>query len=304
MFADCFVDTLVFHKVESTDIPLLKKYFDKDLSRSCDFTVGGVLLWKDYFSYELAEINDSLLLKGQDPSDGSYMFHAPVGNMEVDELITFARDYCRKQRSKGKILIPEYLDPSVLNDVDSNFEIEFDQSWMEYLYKVEQFTEFAGRKMEKKRNHLNYFIKNYSPYEVCEIKSEAIEDLVQFTLAFEAVHSDSPLELYESCQMIEGLRNWIDYNFDGILIRKEGRVLGYSFGEKVGDTFVLHAEKGNIKYRGIYQVLSSEMCKYCCRKYPEIKWLNREDDMGDEGLRKSKLSYHPQLLIGKKIVAI
>lgn len=211
------------------------------------------------------------------------------------ELIS---EYCISQGIDAMIIMTEEEQIGIDQPKESYFA-EYMPDYKEYLYDINKFCGFPGKKMEKKRNHLHYFKKNYSPYEFKAFGPADINDLIEFTLKFENNHNDSEISEYECEEIINVLRNYEKYPFEGILIRKEGRLLGYTFGEKSGDTFIIHAEKGDISYRGIYQAIASELAKYLADKYPEIKYLNREDDMGDESLRKSKESYHPCIYVHK-----
>ena len=188
---------------------------------------------------------------------------------------------------------------------DTNSQINDDrfiyQNWKEYIYDIEKFIHFSGKKMEKKRNHLNYFIRNYPHYTIEQIKLENIQELIEFTLKFEQGHIDSQLFKYESEQTCKVLSCYQIYPFEGILIRYNGYIIGYTLGEKIGDTFFVHIEKGDTGFQGIYQALSSHMAQFIQNEYPEVVLLNREEDMGYESLRKSKESYHPSLFINKKL---
>lgn len=98
------------------------------------------------------------------------------------------------------------------------------------------------------------------------------------------------------------LASYFVYGFTGIVIRIDGKVAGFTFGEPNGDTFFVHVEKGDIEYRGIYQALSSAMARLVRKLLPEVAYLNREDDMGFEALKSSKMSYHPILFIDKRLL--
>lgn len=290
-----------FRNVTVEDIPMLRRWFGMYPSRSCDFTVGGVLIWTAFYNYKIAEFCDSLLITGFDPDSGKQIFYQPPGPISPDRYKKIADEYCRETGTEYVMLYPEE------RHVESTAEIPEEEpgyirNMMEYLYEVERFASFGGKKMEKKRCHLHYFLNNFTPYEVEEINESNIDDLITFTLAFELSHSDSQLAQYEATQIVDLLRVYGKYPFIGIALRKDGRIIGYSFGECVGDTFSVHAEKGDIYYRGIYQALSSLMAQKVMQDYPQVKYLNREDDMGMESLRQSKLSYHPSLVIAKKIL--
>lgn len=289
-----------FKDFNINDIAKIKHYLELNNSRSCDFSVGGILIWADLFKYQYAELHDSLIIKGFIPERGLSIFYEPLGKMSHDELRNLVSEINKRSSSDFKIIKNEEIEcnpTDIIEDLDENYLPEF----KEYLYPIEKFCDFPGKKMEKKRNHLHYFQKNYYPFEIGEINKEITSKLIDFTKKFEFEHEKSVCSDYE-CQQIENVLDLYDmYPFEGIYISKDGEILGYSFGEIINDTFIIHAEKGNTAYRGVYQAIASEMAKLVALKYPQVRYLNREDDMGDEHLRQSKMSYHPTLFIQKRL---
>lgn len=290
-----------FHSVTSADIDMIANYFALYPSRSCDFTVGGVMIWAEWFGYKVAEAYDSLFITGRDPQSGLNIFYAPVGPYSIEQYTQIIEEYCEERNIERMIIIPSSVLPS--GDGDGRPQgTPFEESMTEYLYDIEKFVTFSGKKMEKKRNHLNFFKRNYSPVEVEEINSANAAELIAFTLEFNAKNSENDLADFDCRQVMDALAHFSDYPYEGIALRYEGKIIGYSFGEKSGDTYIIHAEKGNIEYRGVYQAVASELAKMVMGKYPDVRYLNREDDMGSEDLRKSKLSYHPSLYLAKKVI--
>ena len=287
---------LDFKPVTGNDIRLLNKYFTSFPSRSCDFSIGGTFMWTEYYGYEFAEFKNTLFLRGRDPESGETIYYSPLGMLPPETskrlIIKDAANF-----PKSRMLIP------IESDADTGIDLEnnCDEKLKEYLYPIERFLHFAGKKMEKKRNHLNYFLHNYENATVEKISTNNIEELINFTTRFSAAHEASDLSAYENLQTIKVLRDFGSYPFEGIAIRLNGEIIGYTFGEKIGDVFFAHVEKGNIEYRGIYQALASFMSQEVNKKYPDVKYLNREEDMGNESLRQSKESYHPTLLVNKSV---
>lgn len=285
------------------DIDSLKKYFEGSTSRSCDYSIVGVLLWQEYFHYRIAEVNDTLFVMGVIPDSETPLFYAPQGKMENHEAVLLIKEYLQSQNKSGLLIKYEECE-SEIQFIESDSNSCLQRDWMEYLYDIHKFETFAGKKMEKKRNHLNYFYNHYSGFEVEEISEKNVEDIIEFTEIFATSHKDVELALYESRHTLSILSNYKKYNQVGIAIRYEGVIIGFSFGEIVGDTLLAHVEKGNVEYRGIYQMLASQLCKTALSKNPDLKYVNREDDMGSEHLRQSKMSYHPDLFINKSLTRI
>lgn len=294
---------LRFRKISLSDIPLLENFFNRYPTRSCDFSVGGVLIWRDYFDYRLALYDNTLFIKGYDNNSGRTVYYSPVGDLDREKCLRLINEDAAIHTTPAVLLLNEetYGKPDAADDL---YGFEFMDDWKEYLYPAAAFLNFSGKKMEKKRNHLNYFTNNYTDVAIAPLREKDIPDLLAFTLKFKENHPDNNLFNYESDSTMEVLREFALYPFEGIVIRDAGKVIGYSFGERNGDTFIVHVEKGDTAYRGIYQALASAMTRRATELYPEIVLVNREDDMGNEYLRKSKESYHPSLYIRKRAVGI
>lgn len=294
---------LAFRKPTLGDIALLSDYFRRYPSRSCDYSVGGIMMWKDYFHYRIATYADSLFIKGFDADKGRVLYYRPCGTLNSDlALALINRD------AEGCCHPAVLISDSETSDIESEYIPEGFSGkitdWKDYLYPIANFFGFSGKKMEKKRNHLNYFMNNYGSAIVEPIGEENIDELIEFTLKFKQQHPDNQLFNYESDSTIETLRLFGLYPFSGIALRHEGNIIGFSYGEKSGDTFFVHVEKGDTGFRGIYQAISSFMARRINAEFPDVLFLNREDDTGNEYLRQSKLSYHPSSVVEKAFVEI
>lgn len=288
-----------FTQIDKSDIGLMMRYFERYPSRSCDYSICGTLMWSDMFGYEICESEETLFIRGYDAERDVYTYYTPIGSLDVNEAIGRIADYSESMEEDFEIIT--YTDIEA-DRADESGYTERERGMKEYLYPIDRFLHFAGKKMEKKRNHLNYFHNHWPQHEVKPITPADIPELLEFTERFMESHPDSDLFNYESSHAMMMLRDYEDYPFEGILIRIDGKIEGYSFGENIGDTFFVHVEKGNIDFRGIYQAVASEMAQYVAASHPATIYLNREDDMGDESLRQSKESYHPTLFVMKKII--
>lgn len=286
-----------FFRPEIRHIPLISNFFNKYPTASCDFSIGGIFIWKNLFDYHIALMEDTLIIKGYLPDKQLHVFFQPIGPMKFERFLFIIETYCLNNQIKGFIILNEY---EMIDDISlSSFQSQdYMPEYKEYLYPIIKFIGFPGKKMEKKRNHLHYFEKNFSPYIVKPIESNDIYDLIKFTEYFGA--DNTATGEYEQKEIIYSLKSFSLFPYTGIMIRKDDKILGFSFGEKIGNTFIIHAEKADISYRGSYQAIASELAKYIFNLFPDTVYLNREDDMGNETLRQSKESYHPSVYIHKR----
>lgn len=197
-------------------------------------------------------------------------------------------------------LVPFALTEELQRAFPGELKIEADRDNFDYLYKKENMIELKGRDLHKKKNHMNYFLKNYE-YEYRPLTSDMADDAMEFIAEFNArkdipPHERQLLEMEEKA--MQDVFNHIEeakYLAGSIYIN--GKLEALSVGGVINkNTVGVHIEKANINYRGLYQIINMEFCKHLPL---EIKYVNREEDMGLPGLRKSKLSYKPMKLVEK-----
>lgn len=183
------------------------------------------------------------------------------------------------------------------------FHLRTSRDGFDYVYAIDDLADLKGRKFQKKRNHVNRFRAEHPNFEVVPLTvcnmpmaQNMLNDWYIRRLD-EDPHGDYLLEniaLARACQNYEGLK------MEGILLMDAGRVLAVTMGSRMAnDTFDIHFEKAREDVEGAYAAVNCEFARYLRLKYPEVQFLDREDDMGLEGLRKAKLSYNPHHLIEK-----
>ena len=181
----------------------------------------------------------------------------------------------------------------------AEFTIERSDRTADYLYDGDALRELAGRKYSAKRNHISQFIRRYPDYEIVEIDAshlDACREIFELWCRERNCECDSP----ESCERYACdrlLDVWDELNLRGILLRVDGRFEAFTIGEAVrDDTVVIRFEKANSQIHGLYTVLNRD---FLVRDWMKMTAVNREEDMGIEGLRKAKQSYHPCRMIQK-----
>lgn len=291
---------LSFKKIEFEDIPTLKAYFGSYPARQCDRAVGSTVMWRDYFNNRYAIIDGTIILSSNFKNDVCFTF--PIGR-NIDAAFEALDEYCE---ANGIDMVLASVNKKELSRVLEKYpgsEVEADRDWFDYLYEKDALLNLVGRKYSTPRNHINKFRKLYTNWSFEPINESNIPELIEFTrnFTFHAEKDESANLELEMC--VEVLQNYDTYGMLGGALRVDGKIIGYSVGEIIGDTLFCHIEKADFSYHGAYQMLTNQFLRMYASD-DEIKFVNREEDCGDEGLRKSKLSYHPIELLEKHTVSI
>lgn len=183
------------------------------------------------------------------------------------------------------------------------FTLRTNRDSFDYVYAVDDLADLKGRKFQKKRNHFNRFCAAHPNYEIQPLTA------CNMTLAQHMVNDwfrnrmkDDPDGDYllENIALARAFQNLDGLNMEGIILMDGGQVLAVTMGSRMApDTFDIHFEKAREDVEGAYNAVNCEFARYLRLKYPEVQFLDREDDMGLEGLRKAKLSYNPHHMIEK-----
>lgn len=181
-------------------------------------------------------------------------------------------------------------------------EFEADRPNYDYIYLTEDLKNLKGRAYHGKKNHLNYFKKNFE-YEYVPMTSDMADDAMKFIAGFNerknvSAHEMELLKMEEQA-MDDVFRNLETVGYRGGVILIDGKIEALAVGGKLGkETITEHIEKANTNYRGLYPAINNE---FCINVASGTKYLNREEDMGIENLRKAKLSYKPVRILEKYI---
>lgn len=287
---------LSLKKIELKDIKILRAYFDAYPARQCDRSAGATAMWRDYFDNGYTISDGTLILS----SDSRFIF--PIGR-NIDNALDEIEKHCKENNIPMILCTVNKKELAKLSERYSDFEADADRDWFDYLYEKEAMLNLSGRKYSTPRNHINKFKKMYQNWSFEPIGSNNIPQLIEFTHNF-TFHAEKDESANLELQMcVEVLENYETYDMLGGVLKVDGKIVGYSIGEIVGDTLFCHIEKADISYHGAYQMLTNQYL-HMYASGDEIKYVNREEDCGDEGLRKSKMSYHPVELIEKNTVKI
>lgn len=295
---------LTFKRPEISDKIWVNECLKHASSLNCEYSFGNLFIWSTAYSTEICKYNDFLITRWGRGKNISYSVPLGEGDFTsaINEIIEDAKSLGNKPRIYG--ITESYL--ALLQEAFlGKFEYKYDDGFNDYIYSTEKMANLSGKKYHGKRNHISYFKKTYSNWSFEKITKENIPECIalhskwienkdsseedeDYSLEFEAVLT--AFEYFEELDLIGGL------------IRLDGKVIAFTLGEAQmnGKCFVTHFEKAPAEIRGAYPLINQEFTKNCLLQY---EYVNREEDLGLEGLRKAKQSYRPEIWL-KKCVAI
>lgn len=295
-----------FRKPGVEDWALLSSYMHKFPGANCAKAVGNIILWSDYYKVEYTIYHNVLLLRNRTDKT-PYRLSFPVG--EDEDVKSVIAELLEMAKKEGKRLQFYAVTEDEFEKMETwfpdVFDIGYDRDSADYVYLVENLATLAGKKYQAKRNHINRFMAahedrwQYEPLTKDNV-TECIEMLHQWYLNKEV--ADDPEEQKAEIIVAEkSLTYFEELHFKGGLIRLDGNVVAFCVGEQACEkTFIVHIEKAFADIQGAYPLINQQFVLNELRgKY---EFVNREEDMGIEGLRKAKLSYHPVFLLEKGFV--
>lgn len=277
-------------------------FLQKEEGRTTDFSYGGVLMWVDFFNYDYAIVDDTLFIRGvvEDNRDIP-AFSLPVGKLKFHEALKLIREYCEEQGITPEFsAVPEYALPEI--EKCNPVKIEPLDHWSDYLYDARQLATLQGKKMSKKRNHVNQFVAHYPDWSYESLTATNAGAVLEFMKHYKEEADDGFMSREEN-RLAEGLIKMIAEGDGvlrgGVLYNAPGEICAISIGDVKGDTLYVHVEKALREVIGSYEMINKEFAAHQVSENPQILYINREDDGGDEGLRYAKESYHPVDLLKK-----
>ena len=197
------------------------------------------------------------------------------------------------EKGHGNILlyVPEKTKDKIERDWPGNMEFTLDRDASEYVYLSKDLITLSGKKYHSKRNHINAFLKDHE-FEYAEYEDRYYEECLAIQKAWIADKDVPENEAKAETSAIERLLNHRqELGVIGCVIKMGGEVRAFSLASKISDTDAdVHIEKCHPDYKALYPIVNREFVK---NQLSGFTYINREEDMGDPGLRKAKLSYRP-----------
>lgn len=289
-----------FKRPELEDKDVIGGYLRQRKTRSCEMTFANVYLWSRHYPTGFAIVEDMLVFANL---EGNISFTFPWGAGDPKPALEVLMNYCREQKEPFQLHNVTRETFECLEELyPGKFQITYDRTYADYVYETEKLANLAGKKYHGKKNHVNKFMRTYPDWSYEPISRENVEECFQMALRWRELNGceEDEEKLAEICVTLNFLRLFEELEMKGGLLRVQGEIAAFTIGEPVcDDTMVVHVEKAFNDIPGAYAVINQQFARHEGAGY---LYLNREDDVGEEGLRQAKLSYHPAFLVEKGVV--
>ncbi|MBR5783240.1 MAG: DUF2156 domain-containing protein [Clostridia bacterium] len=277
-----------FHKVTPADGGWIRSALRGSGRFNCEESLVNLFTWGNLFGMEVAELGGCLICR----FEGGYSL--PIGqNREA------VMDQALDLYGEGTFTLfgLEAQDFSFLERYCQHVRASYERQWSDYIYSSEKLRLLTGKKLAAKRNHINAFEREHPDWHTAVITKENMPAVYRFHDTWCAAREiDQNLEEeLEAARLM--LDNFFALGLEGLILYAGDDIVAYAMGEPITDeTYCVHVEKALSEVRGAYPLINREFARTYCENY---KYINREDDSGEMGLRKAKMSYEPIRIVHK-----
>lgn len=278
--------------ITTDHIPLIQDFLTRYPRVNCDYTITNILAWGKIYRNHLLLWRDNLVIFNPKYQYICFPLGENFASTDLPELVQLFRP---EYPDAELILIPEEYYASH-PELDDSFELTDDRAWADYVYEIDRMVQLSGKKLAKKKNLISQFRRSYPDYNVLPVTPEKFDVLLKFTQKWRRERSADGIYLMTELKAIENtLQMWDLLPVEGIIICLHNRIAAYSiFSQQTPEMVTEHFEKFDPDKKGAAQLINWETARYLQGRY---RYINREQDLGLEGLRQAKLSYDPDRLV-------
>jgi hypothetical protein len=296
-------DFPTFKPIELADRDFVQGVLDGYQPLTSEWTFTNLFIWRSHYHFRWSMYGDWLVVICGRESGEIYAL-APIGPVGRESVTRELLEWLGSETDSGRARI-ERADQRIISELQTSgeFLVEPARDQFDYVYRSENLVKLAGRKYHSKRNHINKFRRThafeYRPYD--SSYQSACEDLADAWCTLRRCEDDLNLT-GEWDALREALEHFDALKLTGGVILMEGEVKAFALGELLNDrTAIVHIEKADPEIQGLYAVINQQFCE---NAWGEAEFVNREQDLGEPGLRKAKLSYYPHHLEEKFTISL
>lgn len=284
-----------FTEIDLSFKDVISRYLSAYPLGASEYTFTNLFAFRDAYNFKVSLYKDIVMVL---KDKGPVCMFCPIGGPGAPDAVAEGFKYLRHFPDRPCFeRIPESFVKSHLIS-DQRFMVDEEREHFDYVYDTGDLIDLKGRKFHDKKNKVNKFRSTYQ-YKYAALTPGMIRECLKFE---EYWCEERECEKYyglhrERCAILEMLNNFELLNMKGGIIRVDNKIVALTLGEKLlPDTFVIHIEKASSSIPGLYQVINQE---FLMHEAADCAFVNREQDLGIEGLRNSKMSYNPVRFIKK-----
>ena len=284
--------------IELSDRIWINEILSKSDFRGCEYNFANNFAWHRLYNTTICRYKDFYISRSQ-KYGLRYTFPSGTGDYK-DLFLALKKD---AEELNSPLIIGSVTDENLMvfkELFDGEYEVSCDESSSDYIYDAEKLRTLSGKKYHKKRNHLSNFYRNN--WEYSDMTEKDFDECIEFAVNSYNLNQsyDDESSVAEQFAINTFMNYYEELELKGGVIRVEGKVEAFTIGDPINsDTFDIHIEKANSSIQGAYAAINNEFAKSATNGYT---YINREEDLGLEGLRKSKRSYYPVFMLKKNVV--
>ena len=303
------------------DRQLIQSYTLWGERQNCDLSFANLISWKYLYNTQFAIVDDYLVFrfhynrhlaymmpvaKPQPQEDGTFKVK-PCDECSIEVIKAIRDDSIAMGHPFLMMGVCNYMRDLIEQRFPDTFDIKPNRDFADYIYTREKLVNLSGKKLQSKRNHINKFKSLYPNYEYRALTPDLIPQCLALEKQWRKVSKDDTDETDLDEELSEELRSmtrafnrWDRLGLVGGTIWIDNTLVAFTFGCPINQTtFDVCVEKADVNYEGAFTIINQEFVKHLPEKY---FYINREEDMGDEGLRRAKESYKPDILLEKNTI--
>ncbi|MEG1622428.1 MAG: GNAT family N-acetyltransferase [Alistipes sp.] len=287
-----------FKPVTLSDRAHIEAYVQAANCSNCDMAFANMFCWQFVFQSAWAEVDGLLLIRFRIGGGGEIGYMQPIGDKDFTRIIPALEENALSHGQRLRLIGLSDEGCTLLQTTHpGEFAFDSNRNQEDYIYLAEDLRTLSGRKYQPKRNHINRFTATYS-FRYEPLTREHFAECLQLERQWEKAHNDRPAEhSIEQRVMQLAFAHFEELALFGGCIYVADQLVAFTYGSAINaDTFICHVEKADTDYDGAFTLINKLLAEHLPAS---ILHINREEDMGIAGLRQSKLSYHPTLLLHK-----
>lgn len=290
---------LDFQRIDLSKREQYNEFLMHCVERGCEYSLVNLYIWG---RQRVAFLHGCLALFSQFERSSVYPF--PIGDGDIGAVLDAIIHDARARGLECRLTSLTAADCALLEErYPGQFRFHPDRDGCDYIYDINNLADLPGRKYQRKRNFLNRFRQNHPDCTLVPISPSLLPQVEQMlTQWYQNRRTPETQDAYhmEQVALRRAFEKWDELGLEGVALLENDRILAMAVGSFLTrDTFDVHFEKALEEIDGAYAAINQGFAAHLREKYPALRYLNREDDLGLPGLRQAKLSYYPERLAVK-----